>query len=90
MPIRFIDNDEDYLQWVKTHFNGYVVNSYRNPTPSYLILHCATCGSISSEKIRNYTTTSYIKTCSEDRAELEDWARNTVDGQLSECSICLR
>lgn len=90
MLVRFIDDDHGYRQWVEQHSNGFVVNSHRNPKLHYLILRCASCGLISSDKIHNYTTTAYIKTCSEDRAELENWAKNEVGGPVWDCRLCLR
>ena len=86
--ILFEDDEEAYRQWVETHPSGFVVNSYRNPTADYLVLHRATCKSISSEKISNYTTTGYIKTCSDDLRELRQWAA-ILQGQLKETHHCL-
>lgn len=86
--LQFRNDDAGYRQWLKDHPNGFVVNSERIPNPSYLILHRATCYYISNDTTRNYTTTSYIKTCSEDLAELRWWA-GTLSGQLGQRCYCL-
>ncbi|MFI3221981.1 MAG: hypothetical protein QX191_02985 [Methylococcaceae bacterium] len=37
----FTTKDEDYRAWLKTHPQGYVLNSYSRPNPKYLVLHRA-------------------------------------------------
>ena len=32
----FIDDDRGYRLWLRAHPDGYVLNSYRHPTQSYL------------------------------------------------------
>ncbi len=86
----FIDNDSAYLEWVSANPNGFVVNCNRNPVPTYLILHRSSCNHISSDARSNWTTTDYIKICSNDLAELAAWAAETVGGQLSECQSCMK
>ena len=87
--IQFKDDEEGYRRWLAGHPNGFAVNSHRNPGPDYLVLHRATCGMMSSEKITNYTTTDYIKTCSDEMTELRQWAQG-LRGQLRESHHCLR
>jgi len=82
------DNDEVYLKWLEENPSGYVVNCYRNPTPKYLILHRARCGTIKSSNRNNWTTKSFIKICSLDKTELKNWARNEVIGELKACQHC--
>ncbi len=86
---RFLDNDRAYLDWVETHQQGYVVNAYREPSARYLVLHQADCPTITGEPTNGKAWTSdYIKVCSHDRTELEDWARDQVGGPLQPCSTC--
>ena len=33
-------------------------------------------------------TKAYVKVCADGRAELEDWALNTVGGEVTLCSSC--
>lgn len=86
----FDRDDTGYLAWLDTNQDGFVVNSYRKPAANYLILHRATCKSISRtapEPIR-WTTSDFIKVCSIDLAELERWAREVGGGTLSPCGMC--
>ncbi len=86
----FDHDDAGYLAWIDANPHGLVVNAYRRPTPDYLILHRATCKSISRtppEPIR-WTTSAFIKVCSTNRPELERWARETTGGTLSPCGMC--
>ena len=84
----FIDDERGYLRWINDHSQGFVVNSHRAPPPDYIVLHNANCGSISSPKIKNYTTHAYVKYCSDDPSELHAWARSAVGGQLHSCGLC--
>jgi hypothetical protein len=43
------DDDAGYLAWVESHQHGFVVNTTRKPDPRYLILHRATCGTITGK-----------------------------------------
>ncbi|HEY3374031.1 MAG TPA: hypothetical protein VGK02_03095 [Candidatus Aquicultor sp.] len=83
--IRFENDDSAYLSWLEMNPSGFVVNCDRNPKPSYLILHSATCGFISTSKRSNWTTNDYIKICSSDKEELQKWAKEKVRGPLKLC-----
>ena len=72
--VKFRDDENGYLDWVRRNSNGWVINAGRNFAPSdRLVLHSATCGAITT--IGNHTTGDYIKVCSTDRAALMAWAR---------------
>ena len=86
--ITFKDNDEAYRAWIADHPDGYVLNTFREPKPAYLILHRADCVSISSGKIFNYTTGRYIKICSLDVEDLERWSKYHTGGDLHYCQLC--
>ena len=86
--IRFQDNDEGYRAWIADNPNGYVLNTNREPKPTYLILHHADCGYISSTRIFNYTTRTYIKVCSLDEKDLERWGKEHTGGDLQYCKLC--
>jgi hypothetical protein len=86
----FDGDDNGYLARVGANPDGYVVNSLRQPRADYLILHRATCKSISRtppEPIR-WTTGDYIKVCSPNILKLEQWARDATSGTLSPCGLC--
>ncbi len=84
---QFTDAESNYLEWLAAHPRGYVLNSERRPRPSNLVLHRASCKSISTSW-SNYTTRDYIKTCSDSRDELRQWASHTVGGEPRDCSLC--
>ena len=70
-------NDEDgSIAWLAEHPDGFVLNCYRNPTPSYLVMHRATCWSINGTPSRGRSwTNDPKKVCADTVAELEKWAR---------------
>jgi len=84
----FVNDDNAYLQWLTRNPTGFVMNSYLHPSPDYLILHRAACGTISTPTRTNWTTTGFIKLCSSNRRELERWANKEVGAQLKPCQIC--
>lgn len=85
---QFIDDDPGYLRWLGEHPAGLVVNSERVPSPAYLKLHRASCKFINSPNRSNWTTTGYIKTCSDDLEPLKEWAEQEVGGELDPCGAC--
>jgi len=65
------------------------VNCERSLNPNYLMLHRATCKTISGTPARGKEwTKDYIKVCSTDAEPLETWAENKVGGQLKPCRLC--
>jgi hypothetical protein len=84
------DDDACYLAWVDGHQHGFVVNTYRKPDPRYLILHQASCGTIHGKPAcgERWTTGYFIKACAENRAALDQWARQNVGGELHPCALC--
>jgi hypothetical protein len=84
----FIDDDAGYLSWLSDNPDGYVANTYRSPSPSYLMIHRATCQSINKLRGDTWTAGDYRKVCG-DRAELERWAHDRVGGRLRPCAHCM-
>ena len=84
----FRDNDRAYLDWIQENENGFVVNTFRNPSRRCLVLHRATCWTIRTPARTNWTTTQYIKICSPSEEELQRWARENLGGDLKPCEIC--
>ncbi|MFB3894979.1 MAG: hypothetical protein ACE14V_01625 [bacterium] len=82
--------DEDgYLNWIKENReNGFVINIDIGGTGSYLKLHRARCGTISSTTRGHWTDTSYKKICSLNRKELEDYSKQRFGNQLTYCGSC--
>ena len=86
---RFEQDDEGYLRWIKEHSAGFVVNCYPNPSTDYLVLHRATCASITVKQIdKEHWTHDYIKVCSQDRGEILMWSYAEAGGAPSACQIC--
>ena len=85
---RFVDDDGGYLDWVDHHLDGFVINTGRTPSAAYLMLHRASCGTITGRPARGATFTGeYAKVCGE-RNELEDFARH-LGGYAQPCGLCL-
>ena len=79
MAETFDRSDAAYLKWVRANPTGYVVNAERSPRLSYMVLHRASCPSISSIKAPGrsggFTERSYIKICSSNVTDLSTWVR---------------
>jgi hypothetical protein len=85
---RFVDDDRGYLDWLGHHPDGFVINTGRTPSSAYLMLHRASCGTITGTPARGTTFTGdYAKVCGE-RGELEEFARH-LDGDAQPCGLCL-
>jgi hypothetical protein len=87
----FEDDDASYERWLSQHPNGYVLNSRRNPTSSYLKLHRATCHHIRTlhSGYSRWTSGDYIKVCADDRDEIARWAASRVRGEPETDCYCL-
>ena len=83
-----VNDDRGYLDWVAANKSVYVLNSYVHPSRDYLILHKATCGSITSASRTHYTSRGYIKVCAMDIESLAAWAREETDAGPCPCGLC--
>jgi hypothetical protein len=85
---RFVDDDRGYLYWLDDHPDGFVINTGRTPSATYLMLHRASCGTITGKPARGTTFTGeYAKVCGE-RDELEEFGRH-LGGHAQPCGLCL-
>lgn len=87
----FRDNDVGYEDWLRSHPDGWVVNTRRAPTAAYMQLHRAGCRSISQLQ-HGYTTWTggdYLKVCADSDHELEAWAKATVGAGLGRGCHCV-
>ncbi len=88
---KFRDDEEGYLAWLAGHPAGFVFNVNRSPRPNYLILHRATCRTISGRPTRGGPWTGpYIKVCSDDELQIAAWTGKTVGAAPTRCGVCLR
>jgi hypothetical protein len=75
----FIDDDASYLRWLARHPCGYVANTTRGVSPNYMVLHRATCPSISEYAAHSapggFTERQYSKACGETLDDLRRWVR---------------
>lgn len=75
---KFGEGDAPYLEWLKNHQDGFVLQTKAHPDPDYMNLHSAKCKSISkvtsSKKASPFTAAGYIKICSDDPTELFKYA----------------
>jgi hypothetical protein len=83
----FKDDDDGFFEWLQDNPDGYFINSERNPKPTYLVLHRPSCPHYKSGSALHWTK-DYIKFCSRGRGELEEWAAQTVRGEVTLCRSC--
>lgn len=84
---RFVDDDRGYLDWLEHHPDGFVINTGRTPSAAYLMLHRASCGTITGKPARGTTFTGeYAKVCGEQN-ELREFARD-LGGHAQPCGLC--
>ena len=70
--------DEAYLNWVRTHQEGYVASTRQNIDPDYVPLHRPSCVRITDEARYvpgAYARAQYIKVCADTIEELREWVR---------------
>ena len=85
----FANDDHGYLACVTKHPGGYVIKAASPPRPSYLILHRATCSTISgSLPVGESRTLSLRKFCVEHKAEVMGIARVVAGGELTLRGTC--
>lgn len=87
---RFERDDEGYVAWLDGHPDGWVLNTYMHVTSDYLVLHRARCRTVNRPlgPDRSWTY-AYGKSCSDSRAELEEWAMQQGGRPARPCAICL-
>jgi hypothetical protein len=81
------DDDAGYRELLWSHLGGYIVNAQRGSNPGEPILHRATCDTITPTPDRREWTRDYIKLCSDNRNELDIWARSH-EKRLIPCAFC--
>jgi hypothetical protein len=85
----YVDDDAGYEYWTHTHPRGFVLNTNRKPSASYLMLHRADCSTMTGAPTRgSHWTADYRKVCAESVAELERWAREVAGAAPQRCSRC--
>ena len=89
----FDNNDDLYQKWLAENPDGFVINTTRDYSKDYMVLHKATCSSISKytnmAQPGGFTERRYIKICSDTIEDLENWVRK--QGAITftkECGKC--
>lgn len=93
--IEFNKNEEGYLDWIKNNPGGFVINLRSDKSPKEMILHRASCRSITKlyrpAKPGGFTERDYIKVCAQDIQSLREWVSKNgrQNGSFTiECSKC--
>ena len=87
----FMDDDAGFMKWIDANPDGYVLNTTRSPSASYLLVHRAGCGHLRRRDARQVDKTrDYIKICAADLASLQRWADRHFSGHPSfrRCGTC--
>lgn len=82
-----VNDDDSYLAWVEANEDGFVVNAENPPRADTVRVHRANCRHITTPARSNWTTTGYMKICSNVMEELDEWAARAV-GALPDCASC--
>lgn len=87
--VMFKDDDQGFFDWQDANPEGLFINTERKPNPNYLVLHLSGCSHFDgSDSVR--WTKDYVKIASTDRDALEEWASETVGGEITLCGTCFR
>ncbi len=92
----FKNNDQAYLAWIKANrHDGFVINTRKGISPSYVILHRASCNLITELKGKaekgGFTERGYRKVCANTISDLVSWIKGHIraDGKFSKlCAKC--
>lgn len=86
----FSNDDEGYRKWLAENPNGYVVNTYTNPSPDYMMLHRANCQNGILSHQHSNPTQDYKKWCSLERFELLEGVLEAAGGgSLTDAGCCI-
>lgn len=92
MAIETFETDGQYLDWREDHLDGFVLNTTRTASPSYMVLHRASCTHISDPLHESapggFTERAYIKIGADDIESLRDWVAEHGREDRSFSSAC--
>ena len=84
-------SDDEYLSWIHSNPNGYVVNYDVDLSfPDYPMVHSSSHKSISTGARSNYTTGKYRKICSNNLELLELWTEHFLGKAVTKCKVCMK
>lgn len=84
------DNDEDdYLEWLARHADGYVINILSNGSSNGARVHRARCRTISGRIPRGRSWIGeYMKVCATSLSEIDQWSIERFGEPIVRCGIC--
>ncbi len=85
--VMFKDDDDGFFAWQEENAAGHFINTERKPNPNYLVLHRSGCPHFKGADSLRWTK-DYVKIASVDRAALDEWATETVGGEVTLCQTC--
>ena len=87
---QFRDDDAGYLQWLRDHPDGFVLNIQHSHHASDAKVHRADCHTISGENPAGgaWTGPSYIKVCADRLTAVEQWAAAVTEVSIPTCGTC--
>jgi 5-methylcytosine-specific restriction protein A len=89
----FVESEQEYLDWLKGHPTGFVINSWNPASGKYLVLHSSQCKTICKPKKGAhpacFTGNGYFKICAEEVKQLHGWiVANGFTDFSSHCQRC--
>lgn len=88
---KFEKQEAAYRDWLRVHSQGFVLNTRAKLSPSYMVLHRASCRHVTtysgSATEGGFTERKYRKVCSENVAPIKAWVLGN-GGTISSCSHC--
>jgi hypothetical protein len=86
----FKDDEKGFAEWRDENPEGYVVNTNRIPVHSYARVHKAKCWTLHClHKNMKGFTGMYIKACSEDLDEADEWTMRNAGRLPNRCAFCM-
>ena len=85
--ITFENEDKEYLQWLRNHEHGYVLNRRNSPANTFMV-HTTQCSHINEPSNENYEhTVIKSKMCSDSAEDVQAWA-DAKGFSVVECGDC--
>jgi hypothetical protein len=88
----FTSNDAEFLQWCDDHRSGFVVSARRKAGANSIVLHKASCLSVTQRRTPGaYTERGHIKCCADSIDDLRVELRRHLSGaelKLRDCPLC--
>ena len=72
---KFDDGDAPFVDWMRRHPKGYVLNTERGQAADYARLHRSGCPHITAHRTGSFTKEKRIKVCAESTDALSKWVR---------------